>query len=78
MIMGLAALVLVAEEWLQCWLTDHRLIYKTGLISRHTAEMNMSLISRTVNDCLVIVQFISASRAKDWKCWTIRNTITAK
>src|SRR4029077_994440 len=45
---GLAILVAI-QEWLEHWVTaisvtDRRVIYKTGLVRRQTAEMNMDKI----------------------------------
>ena len=45
---GFAVLIAI-KEWLEQWITeiaitDRRVIYKTGLIRRQTAEMNMDKI----------------------------------
>jgi uncharacterized membrane protein YdbT with pleckstrin-like domain len=59
LVFGLIALSLAAKEWLQRWITeiavtDHRVIYKTGLIRRHTAEMNMDKVESVVVDQSII------------------------
>jgi uncharacterized membrane protein YdbT with pleckstrin-like domain len=46
---ALAAIFFAVKEWLQQWITeiavtDRRVIVKTGLIRRHTAEMNMDKV----------------------------------
>jgi uncharacterized membrane protein YdbT with pleckstrin-like domain len=46
---ALAAFFFAVKEWLQQWITeiavtDRRVIVKTGLIRRHTAEMNMDKV----------------------------------
>jgi uncharacterized membrane protein YdbT with pleckstrin-like domain len=53
-VLGLASIVgriifVAVKEWLQQWITeiavtDRRVIVKTGLIRRHTAEMNMDKV----------------------------------
>jgi uncharacterized membrane protein YdbT with pleckstrin-like domain len=77
---GFAVLTAI-KEWLEQWITeiavtDRRVIYKTGLIRRQTAEMNMdkiesvkvdqSLLGRLLNYGL----YISAGPARDWSIWT--------
>ncbi len=58
-ILALIGLFLAAKEGLQRWgteiaVTDRRVIYKTGLIRRHTAEMNMDKVeSVIVNQSLI-------------------------
>ncbi len=58
-IVALIGLFLAAKEGLQRWgteiaVTDRRVIYKTGLIRRHTAEMNMDKVeSVIVNQSLI-------------------------
>lgn len=52
---GLAAVAAAIKEWLQQWVTeivvtDRRVIYKTGLIQRHTAEMNMDKVESVIVD----------------------------
>ena len=46
---ALAAIFFAIKEWFQQWITeiavtDRRVIVKTGLIRRHTAEMNMDKV----------------------------------
>jgi uncharacterized membrane protein YdbT with pleckstrin-like domain len=59
LIVALIGLFLAAREGLQRWgteiaVTDRRVIYKTGLIRRHTAEMNMDKVeSVTVTQSLL-------------------------
>ena len=48
-LLALAAIFFAIKEWLQQWITeiavtDRRVIVKTGLIRRHTAEMNMDKV----------------------------------
>ena len=48
-LLTLAAIFFAIKEWLQQWITeiavtDRRVIVKTGLIRRHTAEMNMDKV----------------------------------
>ena len=48
-LLALAAVFLAIKEWFQQWITeiavtDRRVIVKTGLIRRHTAEMNMDKV----------------------------------
>jgi uncharacterized membrane protein YdbT with pleckstrin-like domain len=58
-LVALIGLFLAAREGLQRWgteiaVTDRRVIYKTGLIRRHTAEMNMDKVeSVTVTQSLL-------------------------
>jgi uncharacterized membrane protein YdbT with pleckstrin-like domain len=58
-IVALIGVFLAAKEGLQRWgteiaVTDRRVIYKTGLIRRHTAEMNMDKVeSVIVNQSLI-------------------------
>ena len=45
----LVALILLIQQWLQCWITEiavtnRRVIYKKGLIRRQTNEMNMDKV----------------------------------
>lgn len=52
---GVAAVVAATKEWLEQWVTeivvtDRRVIYKTGLIQRHTAEMNMDKVESVIVD----------------------------
>jgi uncharacterized membrane protein YdbT with pleckstrin-like domain len=52
-IVALIGLFLAAKEGLQRWgteiaVTDRRVIYKTGLIRRHTAEMNMDKVESVI------------------------------
>jgi uncharacterized membrane protein YdbT with pleckstrin-like domain len=47
--LALVAVVLLIEEWFQCWITEiavtnRRIIYKKGLIRRQTNEMNMDKV----------------------------------
>jgi uncharacterized membrane protein YdbT with pleckstrin-like domain len=49
LLLALAAIFFAIKEWLQQWITeiavtDRRVIVKTGLIRRHTAEMNMDKV----------------------------------
>jgi uncharacterized membrane protein YdbT with pleckstrin-like domain len=49
LLFALVAIFLAIKEWLQQWITeiavtDRRVIVKTGLIRRHTAEMNMDKV----------------------------------
>ncbi len=46
---GLAALVMFLSKWFKRWtteidVTDRRIVYKCGLIKRHTVEMNMDKV----------------------------------
>jgi uncharacterized membrane protein YdbT with pleckstrin-like domain len=55
---GFAVLAAI-KEWLEQWVTeiavtDRRVIYKTGLIRRHTAEMNMDKIESVIVDQSVL------------------------
>jgi uncharacterized membrane protein YdbT with pleckstrin-like domain len=48
-LLALPAIFFAIKEWLQQWITeiavtDRRVIVKTGLIRRHTAEMNMDKV----------------------------------
>ena len=48
-LLALAAVFFAIKEWFQQWITeiavtDRRVIVKTGLIRRHTAEMNMDKV----------------------------------
>jgi uncharacterized membrane protein YdbT with pleckstrin-like domain len=48
-LLALAAIFFAIKEWFQQWITeiavtDRRVIVKTGLIRRHTAEMNMDKV----------------------------------
>jgi uncharacterized membrane protein YdbT with pleckstrin-like domain len=71
-ILRLAAFVLFAgfavlaaiKEWLEQWITeiavtDRRVIYKTGLIRRHTAEMNMDKIESVIVDQSVLGRLLN-------------------
>jgi uncharacterized membrane protein YdbT with pleckstrin-like domain len=58
-VFGLIAIFLAAKEWLQRWITeivvtDHRVIYKTGFVQRHTAEMNMDKVESVMVDQSII------------------------
>ena len=49
LLFALAAIFFAIKEWFQQWITeiavtDRRVIVKTGLIRRHTAEMNMDKV----------------------------------
>ena len=49
LLLALAAIFFAIKEWFQQWITeiavtDRRVIVKTGLIRRHTAEMNMDKV----------------------------------
>jgi uncharacterized membrane protein YdbT with pleckstrin-like domain len=49
LLFALAAIFFAIKEWFQQWITeiavtDRRVIVKTGLIRRHTAEMNMGKV----------------------------------
>jgi uncharacterized membrane protein YdbT with pleckstrin-like domain len=55
----LAGLALVAGAWFRQWITEiavtnRRVIYKTGLISRRTSEMNMDKVESVVVDQTIL------------------------
>jgi uncharacterized membrane protein YdbT with pleckstrin-like domain len=52
-VLGLFSVVLLLREWFQQWateivVTNRRVVYKTGFISRYTTEMNMEKIESVV------------------------------
>ncbi len=54
-IIGLVGVVLLLREWFEQWtteivVTNRRVVYKTGFISRKTTEMNMEKIESVVVD----------------------------
>ena len=57
--LALVAVVLLLEQWLRWWVTeiavtDRRVIYKKGLIRRHTNEMNMDKVESVQIDQSVL------------------------
>ena len=58
------AVVLAVKEWIHQWvteiaITDRRVIYKTGLIRRRTAEMNMKQIESVDVDQSVVGRLLN-------------------
>ena len=52
-LLGLFSVVLLLREWFEQWateivVTNRRVVYKTGFISRYTTEMNMEKIESVV------------------------------
>lgn len=69
----LAGLALVAGAWFRQWITEiavtnRRVIYKTGLISRRTSEMNMDKVESVVVDQTIL------GRMLDYGAIDIRGT----
>ena len=61
---GVAAVVAAIKEWLVQWVTeivvtDRRVIYKTGLIQRHTAEMNMDKVESVIVDQSILGRLLN-------------------
>jgi uncharacterized membrane protein YdbT with pleckstrin-like domain len=57
------ALLYVVPAWLKRWtteiaVTDRRVIYKSGLLRRHTAEMNMDKVESVLVDQSMIGRFL--------------------
>jgi uncharacterized membrane protein YdbT with pleckstrin-like domain len=96
LLLALGAVYFAIKEWFQQWITeiavtDRRVIVKTGLIRRHTAEMNMdkvesvtvyqSLLGRLLNFGSVQVRGTGEGLGHlDYikSPILLRNTITAK
>lgn len=69
----LSGLALVAGAWFRQWITEiavtnRRVIYKTGLISRRTSEMNMDKVESVVVDQTIL------GRMLDYGAIDIRGT----
>ena len=57
--LALVAVILLVQQWFQWWITeiavtDRRVIYKKGLIRRHTNEMNMDKVESVQIDQSVL------------------------
>jgi uncharacterized membrane protein YdbT with pleckstrin-like domain len=70
---ALFALILLVPEWLQWWtteiaVTNHRIIYKTGFISRNTVEMHMDKVESVDVDQSIL------GRMLDYGDVTVRGT----
>jgi len=65
-LLALAAVFFAIKEWFQQWITeiavtDRRVIVKTGLIRRHTAEMNMDKV-----ESVTVYQPVLGAFARFW------------
>jgi uncharacterized membrane protein YdbT with pleckstrin-like domain len=72
----LVALILLIQQWLQCWITEiavtnRRVIYKKGLIRRQTNEMNMDKVESVKIDQSIL------GRMLDYGSVTILGTAKA-
>ena len=72
----LVALILLIQQWLQCWVTEiavtnRRVIYKKGLIRRQTNEMNMDKVESVKIDQSIL------GRMLDYGSVTILGTAKA-
>ena len=63
-LLGLIAAYLLGREWFTWWtteiaVTDHRIIVKTGLVRRHTNEMNMEKVESVQVDQSVLGRILN-------------------
>ena len=61
---GLAAAYFLGREWFTWWtteiaVTNHRIIFKTGLVRRHTNEMNMQKVESVKVDQSVLGRILN-------------------
>jgi len=63
-LLGLGAVYLLGHEWFTWWtteiaVTDHRIIFKTGLVRRRTNEMNMEKVESVQVDQSVLGRILN-------------------